>query len=120
MTDHFHPITAFKIETVAHWDQALALGMYSGSALDVKDGFIHLSSADQVAETLALYFGGQTGLVLVEVDLAALGEAVVWEASRGGAMFPHVYGPLPLSACSAPFELHLDNNGRHILPVGVP
>jgi uncharacterized protein (DUF952 family) len=120
MTDQLHPTTAFKIETEANWDRALARGTYPGSALDVKDGFIHLSSADQVAETLALYFAGQTGLVLIEVDLAALGEAVVWEASRGGAMFPHIYGPLPLAACSAPFGLHLDENGKHILPVVVP
>jgi uncharacterized protein (DUF952 family) len=120
MTDQPHPMTAYKIETAANWAAAIALGSYGGSALDVQDGFIHLSSDTQVAKTLALYFTGQTGLVLVEVNLAALGETVIWEASRGGAMFPHIYGPLPVSACGPAFALHLNDDAQHILPAGFP
>jgi uncharacterized protein (DUF952 family) len=92
------PGTAFKILTAAEWAGFQAEGRFEGSLVDRADGFIHLSAADQVEATLARHFAGQTGLALVEVDLGALGDAVRWEESRGGALFPHVYGMLPLSA----------------------
>jgi len=92
------PATAFKILTAAEWADFQAEGRFEGSPVDRTDGFIHLSAADQVEGTLERHFAGQTGLVLAEVDLGALGEAVRWEESRGGALFPHVYGALPLSA----------------------
>jgi beta-hydroxylase len=92
------PVTAFKIVTAAQWASFQAEGRFEGSPADRADGYIHLSAADQVEGTLARHFAGQTGLVLVEVDLEALGETMRWEKSRGGALFPHVYGALPLSA----------------------
>jgi uncharacterized protein (DUF952 family) len=98
---------AYKIETGEVWAQAVRDGVYLGSALDLADGFIHLSGADTVAETLRLYFAGRDDLVLVAVDLARLGSTVVWEASRGGVQFPHIYGPLPVDACSAAMPLPL-------------
>lgn len=93
-----HPTTAFKILTAEQWDAWQSNGAFTGAPVDLADGFIHLSAAGQVAETVAKHFAGQTGLVLAEVDLPALGDAVKWEVSRGGALFPHVYAAIPLSA----------------------
>ena len=93
-----HPATAFKILTAPQWAQFQAEGVFAGAPVDLADGYIHLSTADQCDETLAKHFAGQTGLVIVEVDLAALGDAIKWEASRGGALFPHIYGMLPMAA----------------------
>jgi beta-hydroxylase len=81
---------AFKILTAEEWTDFQAEGRFEGSPVDRADGFIHLSAADQVEGTLTRHFSGQTGLVLVEVDLGALGDTVRWEESRGGALFPHV------------------------------
>ena len=93
-----HPATAFKILTALQWAQFQAEGVFAGAPVDVADGYIHLSTADQSDERLAKHFAGQAGLVIVEVDLAALGDAIKWEASRGGALFPHIYGMLPMAA----------------------
>ena len=93
-----HPATAFKILTAPQWAQFQAEGVFSGAPVDLADGYIHLSTADQCDETLAKHFAGQAGLVIVEVDLPALGDTIRWEASRGGALFPHIYGVLPMSA----------------------
>ena len=97
MTDAL-PTTAFKILSRADWRATLAEGAYDGSPVDHADGYIHLSAADQLAVTAAKYYAGQDDLMLVEVDLAALGETLIWEPSRGGALFPHIYGPLPVTA----------------------
>ena len=90
--------TAFKILTAQQWSGWKDAGVLHGAPIDLQDGFIHLSAADQVHETAAKHFAGQTGLILAELDLAQLGSAVRWETSRGGALFPHVYAPIPLSA----------------------
>jgi uncharacterized protein (DUF952 family) len=92
------PATAFKILSEDEWAGFQADGRFEGSPLDRADGFIHLSAAGQVEGTFARHFAGRAGLVLAEVNLRALGEAVRWEESRGGALFPHLYGVLPLSA----------------------
>jgi beta-hydroxylase len=92
------PATAFKILTALQWARFEADGRFEGSPVDRADGFIHLSTADQVEGTIERHFAGQAGLVLAEVDLGALGDAVRWEKSRGGALFPHVHGVLPLKA----------------------
>jgi len=92
------PATAFKILTGEEWARFQAEGRFEGSPADLADGFIHLSATDQVEATLERHFAGQTGLVLAEVDLEAVGDGVRWEESRGGALFPHVYGDLQLSA----------------------
>ena len=96
-----HPVTAFKIMSAGEWRDFEAAGRFEGSPVDLEDGFIHLSAADQIDGTLARHFAGRTDLMLVEIDLARLGAAVRWEPSRGGALFPHVYGRLPVAAVIA-------------------
>lgn len=93
-----HPATAYKILTTDQWAQFHADGIFQGAPVDLADGYIHLSTTDQLQGTLDKHFAGQKNLVIAEVDLAALGPTVKWEVSRGGALFPHIYGPLPMSA----------------------
>ena len=88
---------AFKILTAEQWAQFEVDGVFHGAPIDLADGYIHLSTADQVQGTLDKHFAGQAGLVIAEINLAALGDAVRWEMSRGGALFPHVYGFLPMN-----------------------
>lgn len=92
------PVEAFKIIDAAEWRQALAEGTYDGSAVDLADGYIHLSSAEQLGETAAKHYAGRTDLMLLSVDLTPLADTIVWEPSRGGALFPHIYGTLPTRA----------------------
>ena len=92
------PTTAFKILTREQWSQFQADGIFHGAPIDLADGYIHLSTADQVQGTLDKHFAGQTNLVIAEVDLAMLEDMMKWEVSRGGALFPHIYGALPLAA----------------------
>ncbi len=87
----------YKILPREEWRAAEAAGVFEGSAVDLADGFIHLSAEDQVQETLERHFAGQTNLVLVAVEADALGAALKWEPSRGGALFPHLHGPLKTS-----------------------
>jgi uncharacterized protein (DUF952 family) len=91
----------YKLLAAAEWAVAQPLGRYEGSAVDRRDGFIHFSGPEQVVETASRHFAGQTGLVMLSVDPDRLGEALRWEASRGGALFPHLYGPLPVDAVVA-------------------
>ena len=85
----------YKILPRAEWETACAAGAFLGSGIDIKDGFIHFSAEDQWRETLEKHFAGQTDLVLVAVEAGRLGETLKWEVSRGGALFPHLYAPLP-------------------------
>lgn len=98
------------------WAAAEAAGRYEGSSQDRADGFIHFSAADQVVASAARHRAGQDGLVLLTVDAAALGEALKWEPSRGGALFPHLYGPLPRAAVRRVDDLPLGADGRHVFP----
>ena len=107
---------AYKILTAAQWVAFRQDGSFAGAPIDLADGFIHLSAADTVVETAARHFAGRDGLVLVAVNLAALGDAVRWEVSRGGALFPHVYGVLPMTAVARSDPLPLDDAGRHRFP----
>lgn len=84
----------YKILPRADWQAARAAGRYAGSALDLADGFIHFSTAAQAQETARRHFAGQADLVVLEVEADDLGEALRWEPSRGGDLFPHLYGPL--------------------------
>lgn len=93
-------------------------GAYTGSADDLRDGFIHLSTAEQTAETAAKYFAETDPLVVAMVDLAAVRDTLKWEASRGGALFPHVYGPIPYAAVSGHSVLRIGADGKHIFPQG--
>lgn len=113
MTDR--PDIAFKILSRADWRAALAEGRYDGSAADRADGYIHLSAADQLEATAAKHYADQAELMLVEVDLTALGDALIWEPSRGGALFPHIYGPLPVAATRAARALSVTADGRMII-----
>lgn len=88
----------FKIEQSDVWQEAQKRGAYNGAPVDLADGFIHFSAADQVAKTLAKHFAGQKNLLLIAVDSAKLGSSLRWEASRGGALFPHLYADLPMDA----------------------
>jgi uncharacterized protein (DUF952 family) len=90
--------TIYKICPAALWRAAESAGVFHGSEVDRRDGFIHFSTAAQAAETAARHFAGERDLVLVAVDVAALGADLKWEPSRGGALFPHLYGALDLTA----------------------
>ena len=92
------PPVIYKICRADEWGEAQATGIFRGSTDDQRDGFIHFSTAEQSLATYQKYFAGQTGLLLVAVDTAVLGPALKWEVSRGGALFPHLYGELALSA----------------------
>lgn len=91
----------YKIVSAGEWRAAEAEGVFRGAAIDLTDGFIHFSSAAQVEETAAKHFAGQSDLLLVRIDADKLGDALIWEISRGGALFPHLYAPLPLEAVVA-------------------
>ena len=88
----------YKIVARSLWAEAVAAGMFTGAPVDRADGFIHLSAADQVAETAGRHFAGEEDLVLVAVATERLGDALRWEPSRGGALFPHLYAPLQMTA----------------------
>ena len=108
--------TAYKVLTKDQMD-ALEQGVFNGAPVDVADGYIHLSTTDQLQETLDKHFAGQQGLWLAAVDLEALGDAVKWEESRGGQLFPHLYGGLTLDAVTAYSELYYEEDGSLRLPV---
>lgn len=101
----------YKLLSGAEWDEARRLGRYEGSAVDRADGYIHFSTADQLAETARRHFSGQEGLVLLSVETEGLGAALVWEPSRGGQLFPHLYGVLPLNAVREERPVSLDSQG---------
>jgi len=101
----------YKILSRAEWIAAQAAGRFDGSAVDLADGYIHFSAADQAQETAAKWFRGQADLVLLGVEVETLGEALKWEASRGGALFPHLYRPLLTREVVSHRELELDADG---------
>lgn len=102
---------AYKLVDNAEWELARLDGAYAGSAVDLRDGYIHMSSAAQLAETARRHYAGRTDLLLVSVDLTALGDALKWEASRGGDLFPHLFAPLPVSAARDVRGLSVDGDG---------
>ena len=108
--------TLYKICPAALWREAERAGVFHGSEVDRRDNFIHFSTAAQVAETAARHFAGQSGLLLISVDASMLGSALKWEPSRGGAMFPHLYGPLALEAVKHVDPLPLGPDGGHVFP----
>ncbi len=103
----------FKIVASRDWSAALADGVFVGAGVDRADGYIHFSTALQAPETAAKWFAGQDDLTLVAVDADALGSDLRWEASRGGALFPHLYAPLRMSAVIWSRPLPLEPHGRH-------
>lgn len=109
---------AYKILTRDQWQSLKAEGVFAGAPVDLQDGYIHLSTLSQSAETAAKHFAGQDDLILAMVDLAAVGGAVKWEESRGGQLFPHLYAPLPMEAVTKTVVLRLDAEGKHQFPAG--
>jgi uncharacterized protein (DUF952 family) len=110
----------YKICPASAWREAERQGVYRGSADDIRDGFIHFSTVSQVAETASKHFFGQTGLFLIEVDADALGEALRFERSRNGELFPHLYGELDLGAVTGVFNMHARSDGYHDIPELTP
>lgn len=109
--------TGYKVLTA---DQMATLerdGSFAGAPVDLADGYVHLSTAAQLTETVDRHFAGQTGLWVAAIDLDALGAAVKWEPSRGGALFPHLYAPLPMSAVIAHAPLRRDDAAQVVPPV---
>jgi uncharacterized protein (DUF952 family) len=110
----------YKIVARAAWAAAEAAGRFAGAPVDLADGYIHFSTAAQLRETAAKHFAGQTDLVLVAVEASALGPALKWEPSRGGALFPHLYAPLDPAAVLSVTPLPLGADGRHVFPGDIP
>ena len=101
----------YKILPRADWRAAQAAGAFAGSAVDLADGYIHFSTGAQAAETARRHFAGQVDLVVLEVEADDLGAALKWEPSRGGDLFPHLYGRLPTAAVRAVSEAPLGADG---------
>ena len=114
------PKLVYKICPDSLWQSASRAGHFDGAPVDLADGYIHLSTANQVRETAARHFAGQSGLLLIAVDVSALGDDLRWEPSRGGDLFPHLYAPLPLSAVRKVTPLPLGPDGHHQFPVPRP
>jgi uncharacterized protein (DUF952 family) len=110
----------YKICRADEWGEAEQAGVFRGAAIDRTDGYIHFSTGEQVAETAARHFAGMAGLVLVAVAAPALGPALQWEPSRGGALFPHLYGVLTLDAVLWVKPLPLGSDGAHMFPELAP
>jgi uncharacterized protein (DUF952 family) len=108
--------TIYKISPRQAWDDAAKAGIFTGAPVDIADGYIHFSAAHQVRETAAKYFHGQPDLILAAINADALGEALKWEPSRGGDLFPHLYGPLPMSAVLSVIALPLGSDGAPVIP----
>jgi uncharacterized protein (DUF952 family) len=113
------PQPVYKILAEAAYEAAKSEGHFIGTSDDLRDGFIHLSAAHQLEGTLAKHYAGQEDLLLLTLDRDQLGEGLKWEPSRGGDLFPHLYGPLELDAILSAELLELDDDNRHILPEGV-
>jgi uncharacterized protein (DUF952 family) len=109
----------YKIAPATLWREAEQAGRFDGSPVDLQDGFIHFSDASQVEETAARYFAGVADLVLAAVSVEKLSGQLRWEASRGGALFPHLYAPLDLAAVLWVKPLPLGPDGRHVFPDGI-
>ncbi|CUS43439.1 MAG: DUF952 domain-containing protein [Pseudomonadota bacterium] len=108
--------TAYKVLTADQMAE-LETGSFAGAPIDLADGYIHLSTAAQLDETVGKHFAGQSGLHVAAVDLAAQGDTLKWEPSRGGQLFPHIYGPLLLETVIAYGPLDRDGQGKVRLPV---
>jgi uncharacterized protein (DUF952 family) len=107
-------MVVYKIVATEEWAKAQAAGVFTGAAIDRADGFIHFSTAEQAPETAAKWFAGRGDLTLAAIDAEALGKNLRWEPSRGGALFPHLYAPLPMSAVLWSRPLRLGSDGTHV------
>jgi uncharacterized protein (DUF952 family) len=105
----------YKLFLPAEWADLQANGTSTGAPIDIADGYVHFSTATQVAETAARYFSGVDGLMLLTVDAAPIAADLRWEPSRGGALFPHLYRALRLSDVTNHYALSI-RNGAHVFP----
>ena len=116
------PDVIYKLVDAEDWQVATVDGAYPGSAVDLRDGYIHMSTAEQLDETARRHFSGLQDLLKVTLDTASLAdlpdEALRWEPSRGGALFPHLYVPLPLSAVLSVEACRVDDDGRLVVESG--
>jgi uncharacterized protein (DUF952 family) len=108
--------TIYKICPEVLWRRSEETNFFTGSPIDIQDGYLHFSTEHQVRETAARHFAGQADLLLIAIDADALGEALRYEASRGGDLFPHLYAPLSRSAVLWVKPLPLGPDGRHVFP----
>ncbi|MEL6979407.1 MAG: DUF952 domain-containing protein [Pseudomonadota bacterium] len=106
----------YKIAPQALWREAERRGVFDGAPIDLQDGFIHFSTAAQAAETAAKHFAGQSDLLLIAVEAEPLGDALRWEPSRGGALFPHLYRALQIAEVAWVSPLPLGEDGAHRFP----
>jgi uncharacterized protein (DUF952 family) len=111
------PLTAYKVLTAEQMAMLERDGRFQGAPVDLADGYVHLSTADQLTETVDKHFAGQSDLHVAAVDLGSFGESLKWEESRGGQLFPHLYGPLLLETVVAYGPLERNEDGRVRLPV---
>ena len=116
MTD---PALIYKISTRTAYEAAVPSGRFEGMPIDFKDGYIHFSTADQLAETLSKHFAGQSDLTLIAVRTSDIAANLKWEVSRGGALFPHLYGPMPIAAVEWTAQIEVAADGTCVLPEGV-
>jgi len=110
------PEFIYKIASREVFDASLKTGAFAGMPVDLKDGYVHFSTAAQLAETLRLHFAGQSGLVVFAIRLADLGPGIRWEPSRGDQLFPHLYGTLPMSIAARTATLEIAADGSVTLP----
>ena len=108
--------TIYKICRQAEWSAGQGASVFAGTRDDERDGFIHFSTAEQVAATAAKHFAGKNDLMLLAVDVAVLGSSLVWETARGGELFPHLYAGLPRAAVRWERPLRRDAGGRLVFP----
>ncbi|MFZ1815407.1 MAG: DUF952 domain-containing protein [Rhizobiaceae bacterium] len=106
----------YKIATAEQWQAAQRDGLFAGAPVDLADGFIHFSTASQIRETAARHFRYQQGLVLLEIDIEKMAQKPIWEPSRGGLLFPHLYGTLQLGDITQVWQLPVDDSGEHRFP----
>ena len=106
----------YKIISKSEWKKAETAGVFKGVAIDLTDGYIHFSTAAQAAETAAKHFAGKADLLLITVNPDELAQSLKWEPSRGGALFPHLYGDLNMDAVEDKAALPLSADGTHIFP----
>ncbi len=111
-----HPDIVYKIADKSAWAEARKEGVFTGAPVDIADGFIHFSTAGQVRETAQKHFAAVDGLLLIAVDAKQLLGKIVWEPSRGGALFPHLYDALSMDAVLWEKPLPLQEDGHHAFP----
>ena len=110
------PKLIYKVVDADQWSAAQQQGEFRGAAIDLQDGYIHFSTATQVPETVSKHFAGQPNLLLVGVDPQKLGDALRWERSRGGELFPHLYANLSLNHVVSVTDLPIGKDGDHLFP----